>query len=63
MQLPCPIPQQALTQTPNKPTAKVLKTYGVILVGKGPWGSLGLIPALILSAGMTMIMLLGQASP
>ena len=63
MQLPCPFTQQVLTQRSNKPTAKVLKTHRVILVGKGPWRSLGLIPTLILSAGMTLTVLPGQASP
>lgn len=44
-----PLTQQALTQRSNKPAAKVLKAHGVILVGKGPWRSLGLISTVILS--------------
>lgn len=62
-QLPCSLTQQALTQRSNKPTAKVLKTPRVILIGKGPWRSLGPIAALILSTGMTLTVLPGQASP
>lgn len=58
---------QTITGTDSReqinPTAKILKTQEAILVGKFLWRSLGLIPALTLSVGMTLTVLLGQVSP